>query len=193
MASFQSLLQVFDVTLQKYNPINYAALKPPLPKKEVEVYMESWGVKDKNLKDLLCWKNGFDFRGRIQNCIFEWGALLSVEKMNHYIKDYDTEPEVTVDGKRIFICITENGSGDALLYSLQKEKYGKIHLFSVALLYIQEPISYYDSLSSMIATEIEAYEKGAYKWNSENGWLDIDTTKFFSIAKALNPQSDYWK
>ncbi len=193
--SFNSLLQKFDYTLQKCNPVNYTRLQPPLPEEEIDKYLNNFGLtNDENLKSLFSWKNGFDFSDGEDSSfqIFYFGAMMSLEHISLYLKN-ETEPEFNVRKEIVFVPLTTNGSGDSMLYNIMNEDYGKIHLYSVPLFFIDNPISYYDSLFAMIETTIKAYEEGIFKYNKADEWLNIDIDQYYILSRKMNKNSEYWK
>lgn len=68
-----------------------------------------------------------------------------------------------------------------------------MNLYSVSLLFIEDPITYYDSIYSLVAITIKAYETEALKFNQRDNWLDVNINKFHAIACKLNTESAYWK
>ena len=92
-----------------------------------------------------------------------------------------------------FIMMPRMGLGDPILIDLSKKSntFGQIFFDSPAL-FITEPISIYDSLSSMIETIVECYRKGVYTL-SEEGILNYDKDGLVEISSRINKNSDYWK
>lgn len=188
MNSFKSLLAKFDSTLQKYNPVNYKKLQDPLTEKEIDQYLKRLGVDDQNFKLLYSWKNGVDNEDGVQeeDQIFNFGSLVSLQ---YLFKN----PELNQWEKK-FISIVSDGSGQAILFNNEKgQDYGKLYMYSVPLLFIRKPISFYDSIESMIETTIQAYEQKVFVYDKQEDFLDINFEKFFEIATEMNPNSEYWK
>jgi hypothetical protein len=50
----------------------------------------------------------------------------------------------------------------------------------------------YDSLNSMLETLITCYKKNVF-YISENGLLEMNFEKTWSISKKFNPNSKYWQ
>ena len=190
MNSFKLLLEKFDVTLRKYNLDNYKKLQPPLPENEIDNYLNELGVKDENFKLLFCWKNGFDFRteGKTRTQMFNFGTLLTLQYILEYKND---DPDFW---EKTYIPLISTNDGDCLLFNNKKGKdYGKIHLYSPALLFIDNPISCYDSIYTMIETTIKAYEKKILVYDPDDNWLEENVKEFHILAKKYNQLSDYWK
>jgi hypothetical protein len=184
------ILDQFDSILKTYNINAFNLLQPPLAKEKIYEYLKILRVNDENFEALFNWKNGFSQPDR-QNTryeIFDFGSPLSIESI---IKVYQSDSTPWV---KSFLPLVEPGTGDAMLFNNSKGKdYGKIHLYSVSLFFINEPISYYDSIYAMIVTTIEAYVKKILFYDDSLGRLNIDTESFHRIASTLNKKSDYWK
>ncbi|MDE3145179.1 MAG: hypothetical protein KGL19_13560 [Bacteroidota bacterium] len=186
MNSFKLLLQELDTTLRTYNIVEYHKLQPPLPDKEIEKKLNDLGIIDENVKALFQWKNGEKEDSYCQ--IMECGGLLSLQEIKEDKKSYLSDCYAPT-----FIPIVSEGEQKILFNNKQGSHYGKLYFYSVPCLYINHPISYYDSLESMLRTTIEAYKNKAYKYDVKNNWLDIDRDLFDLIAKKINIKSAYWK
>jgi hypothetical protein len=188
MNSLKTLLNKLDSTLQKYNSVNYKKLQAPLPEKEIDQYLKRLGVDDQNFKLLYSWKNGVDNEDGVQeeDQIFNFGSLVSLQ---YLFKN----PELNQWEKK-FISIVSDGSGQAILFNNEKDQdYGRLHMYSVPLLFIRKPISFYDSIESMVETTIQAYKQNAFVYDEKEEFLNIDFDRFNKIATDMNPNSDYWK
>ncbi|OIQ97454.1 hypothetical protein GALL_204640 [mine drainage metagenome] len=186
MKTFKSLLQELDTTLRNYNIVEYNKLQPPLPDKEIDKSLKDLGIIDENVKALFQWKNGEKEDSYCQ--MMECGGLLSLQEIKE-----DKESYLSDCYASSFIPIISEGEQKILFNNKSGSHYGKLYLYSVPCLYIDYPISYYDSLETMVTTIIEAYKKNAYAYNLESNWLDIDHEKFREIAKKNNKKSTYWK
>src|SRR6266498_4574581 len=189
MKSFNLLLKEFDLILTKYNTINYRKLKDSLPNDEVLSYLNKLKVIDSNFKSLYNWKNGNDVNDiAVMRCqIFNFGSMISLNSISFFMNTSE------LYWGPFFIPLVANGDGDYLLYNNENESdHGKLHLFSPSLLFIEEPITYYDSISSLLETTIEAYKQSALIYDSKEDWLDIDIDKYYEIAKQINIKSKYW-
>ena len=188
MNSFKLLLEKLDATLRRYNFDNYKKLQPPLPESEINSYLKSLGIKDENFKLLFSWKNGFDFRteGKTRTQMFDRGALLTLE----YILECKNDDKE--DWEKTYIPLISTNDGDCLLFNNKKGKdYGKLHLYSVSALFIDNPASFYDSIYTMMA--IKAYERKILVYSSNDNWLYEDFEEFHRLAKKYNKLSDFWK
>lgn len=190
MKPLETLLEKFDEVLKLYNPTNYKKLQPPLSEDKIVYYLTELGISDKNLWSLFKWKNGFNCqRGENRhNQIFNFGGLLSL----NYI--FESEKLDMGTWEKGFIPLISSGDGDYIIFNNEKGKnYGKLHLYSVSLLSIDDPVICYDSLHALIETTTEAYEKRALTYDPTHDWLDRDGRAFREIALKYNRSSDFWK
>jgi hypothetical protein len=190
MNAFKILLEKFDAILREYNPVNYEKLQEPLSRAEIERYLNCAKIEDEDFRLLLTWKNGFDFSHAtcLDSRIFKSGALLSLEDITGMTK---ASKEIWASS---FIPLITDGSGDFILFNNNKDAgYGKLHLYSVGLLFIEDPISCYDSIYSMVETTIAAYEQGIILYNEADDWLETDIGAYWDMAKKYNKSSEYWK
>lgn len=184
MESFKELINKFDFTLRKYNPVNYKKLQVSLTNREIDLYLNKLQIENGYFKNLFEWKNGFDLKKSLHSPleIFDFGALLPLETILNF--------EVNNSWNLKLVPLISSGDGDYILYNKEN---GQLHLFSAALLLIDEPISYYDSIYTMIKSTIKAYEIKVFNFNKKNNWLDVNFGEFHKIASELNPKSQYWK
>jgi hypothetical protein len=188
MEPFEILLREFDAVLRKYNPSNYAKLQDPLPDEQIEEFMKANGITEEAFRMLYQWKNGINYLKSPRCFITDEGAFISIESIARFIK----QPAEDSSWKSSFIPLMMDNDGAALLFNNEKgEDYGRIHLFSVAALHIDEPISIYDSIETMVQTYVDAYKQGDFVYSAEYGDLDIED-EYYKIGGALNKQSKYW-
>lgn len=188
MNRFEILLEEFDETLKKYNNTNYERLQPPLPNKKIESLLKQIGIVDKDVYTLYNWKNGVASEHLFAN-IFCFGcSLLSLEnvlkyKTNNYLKNSN------MDG---LVILFDNQEECFLFNQNRGEDYGKLHLYSVPLLSIETPYSYFDSLASMLETTIDQYKNGGLVYDQGRGSLDENIEVNIEIYKKLNPLSAFY-
>ncbi|MFL9483976.1 hypothetical protein ACI6Q2_14450 [Chitinophagaceae bacterium LWZ2-11] len=181
MEDFKHLLNELDEVLQKYNPDEYGKLQAPLPDDIINSKLQKAGINDDNVKAWFQWKNGEQEDTYAQ--IMECSGVLSLDDVEKYSNGNRFNPllkPLFSEGDFMFLFNTNLGP-----------HYGKLYFYSVACLYIDYPISYYDSMEDMVKTIIEAYRVGAYKY--ENDWLDVEESQFNNIAKSYNKNSVYWR
>ena len=184
MNKFKTLLNAFDTVLQKHNPVAYRGLLPPLTDEEIDVYLANFSIEDEDLRLLYQWKAGT--RMPMDGQMTDYGGLLTFDFLNKLLsRKFYYDP-------LLLPLISENGEEMLLFNSKPGQHYGKIYLYSVPQLYIEHPVSYFDSLQSMIQTITAAYEQGAYIFDSRENWLDTDYDKFHKIAITLNKSSVFW-
>lgn len=186
MSIIQQLLK-FDQELRFNNNIEYQKLQPPLSKIEIKGYLQRVALDNTDLFDIYLWKNGAKIQDDCR--IMKHGAFVPIESLvtNELHKDnpyYDQDLITIIDDAEEKLLFNSKSN------SLQ---FGKIYLFSVPLLYIDFPISIYDSLYAMMETNTLAYEKGIYKYDSEKKYLHCDYKQYAKIAKQINNGSMYWK
>jgi hypothetical protein len=188
MNNLKNLLVEFDAVLKEKNLVNYNKLLAPLPKEKVESVCDKLNIIDEDFKLLYGWKNGVDtFDNQINQCsVVDWGTFLSIEN----ILEFSEQEETRWDKQ--YIPIVSNYDGDFLVLNNETgDDFGKIHLYSVALLQIT-PTSYFDSIYQMINTNLQAYKEQYIKYDEREDWLQIDIDKFALIAKSINKKSEYW-
>ena len=177
--------------LLEYNKVNYKKLLKNVSSKEVDYYLNLLQVENPEFKLLVEHIGGNSINEIIENeCqIFQFGSILSLEEMVEHTNMI--EPLWI----KTFIPMVANGDGEYLLFNndIGEKNFGKLHLYSPSLLFVNDPISYYDSIFCMILTTIQAYKKGFLKYDVDEDWLDHDMDGLFQIAKNINKDSDYWK
>lgn len=184
MTETKLLLAELDTVLRKYNMVEYLKLQPPLPDEEIDKYFEELGINDEELKALYQWKNGEQADSYCELMIK--GGLQSLQEIKNYLSFdnlYDTD---------LLEIISDNGEEALLFNKRQGPHYGKLYFYSISSLYIEHPISYFDSINAMLRTTIEAYKEEAYQYDDKARWLNIDRSKFATIAKKFNTNSRYW-
>jgi len=184
MTETKLLLAELDTVLRKYNIVEYTKLQPPLPDEEIDKYFEEFGIEDEDLKALYQWKDGE--QADSYSKLMKNGGIQSLQEVKKYLsfdKLYDTD---------LLEIISDNGEEALLFNKREGPHYGKLYFYSVPCLYIEHPISYFDSINAMLRTTIEAYKEGAYQYDDKARWLNIDRSKFATIAKKININSRYW-
>jgi hypothetical protein len=193
MSELQELIIQFDSTLKKYNFINYKKLYDPLSSELLSIELNKLNIDDLNFKIMYQWKNGYDPDSNFgESCdIFDFGTLLSLEAINSCTANNNS---ITRLWDNYFIPLITDTTGQYILFNNRKQNrdYGKLFLYSVSILGIN-PISYFDSIFTMINTTIKAYEANILSYDPDENWLNMNVDDFKIIAKKHNPRSDYWK
>ena len=191
MGNFKSLLAEFEGVLKKYNPENFSRLEGPLPEPEINGYLKTIGINDDDFNTLYQWTNGFDIRSGDFCEVTCWGTFLSLE----YIVFSVTElgPLHRQGWPPHFIPFMADYDEQFLLFNNESgPDYGKIHLFSVSEFSIQDPFSIFDSLLTMVQSDIEAYKRGIYTYLPGDDMMECDYKKYREMARPLNKGSIYW-
>ncbi|MDP4256544.1 MAG: hypothetical protein Q8938_21285, partial [Bacteroidota bacterium] len=117
--------------------------------------------------------------------LFVFGVLFSMEGVAEYAEFDPGSP---------FIPLIGDVTGDMLLFNNSRDgDRGKLHIYSVSLLSIDEPYTYFDSINTMAETTIRAYKEGALSIDRRDGRLAVDTDRHRKIAAKMNPGSAFWK
>lgn len=199
MNTFKKLLIEFDEVLRHYNLPNYSKLKPPLPINDIDAYFAELNIRNEELHMLYEWKNGVSLsKGSCE--ILKFGCFISLESIVNNTNFFTNETVPAIEEysetkfwKSAFIPLTENYD-DAILFFNNNPGIdnGKIFLFSPSLMFV-DPISYYDSVYSMIETTNECYKQGIFIYDPINDFLDVNIDRYFELATSININSDYWK
>ena len=186
----KSLIDKYDSVLRQFNMPNYKLLYPPLSEIEIINILNKLKITETGFLDLYSWKNGFDIdndvhiRCQINLC----GAFQALESV---FETWKVSVEDSIWNES-FIPILTEGDGEYILFNNEPgNNNGKFYFYSASLLFI-EPISYYDSITTLFETEIEAYQSGAIQYDPNDNWLNIDLKKYKAIGAKHNPGSNYW-
>lgn len=178
----------FEEQLRKFNPIEYNKLQDPISDVDIEKYLQEIIFDHPEILALYHWKNGAKPNDDCRIMIF--GAFLPLEnlvqkhKLDRDNSPYDKDLIVIVDDIEEKLLINSKNSSS---------HFGKIYLYSVPSLYIDFPISIYDSLDTMIETNIVAYKKKIFIYNYQNATFNYDFSQYSKIAKELNRESMFWR
>jgi hypothetical protein len=164
------------------------ALEAPLPKSTRDSLFTELGFYDQDLYDLYSWKNGCDF-GNLTNTIFTFSTtLLKLETVVEYKNRF---PGNYLNFETLSVIFANEEDG-FLFNSEEGEDYGKIHLYSVPMLSIDEPSPYFDSLESMLQTTIVMYKEKALYYDSKSIFLEENVKLEIEIYKRYNPKCRYY-
>lgn len=184
--SLNKKLEELDSVIQSYNSLQYQKLQDPLNENDIEQYLNEVNISDKNVKALYQWKNGAKVNSQCE--IIKYGVFCSLELL---VEGYKNNLDNTYD--RSFITIVDDSDVRLLFNNKQgSSHYGKIYLYSIPSLYIDYPISYFDSVESMIETSVQAYKEGVCFYDQKKNTLRFDESIFFILAKSINKGSAYW-
>lgn len=163
MSNILTLTQRLDALLREYNPVNYHKLQPPLPDDEIKSYLQKIGIDDENIFTFYKWKNGVSPDEETRAMLFDFKLYsLSLENVLKYKKLYAD------DFDEDHIMLFASPFDTMFLFNMNcGEDYGKLHIHSVPLLSIEDPYSYYDTVETMLATNIRIYESGGFFYDVE--------------------------
>ena len=151
----------------------------------ISLFRESSIEPTDELIELYQWRNGLGFKDiPVGRLIFGIeGVFYPLQESLKIFNEF---------GEADWIKYFPVFSDDAFLIQLNKEAkdYGRICIHSPALI-INEPQSYFDSLSTMIETCIICFRNGFFSYDT-NGFFEQDYDKSLEVARNLNPNSDYW-
>lgn len=187
------LLDEFDSTLRVFNPVNYNRLYKSISESAIEDSLIDLKITDPDFKQIFEWKNGFDLdkEAGVYCQIFESGGMMSLESILRKVKIHNTKQHIW-DSK--FIPIVTDSTGQYILFNNRAgNDFGKLYFYSASILSAITPVACYDNLSALIKTSIIAYQKGILKYDEGDDWLDVDYHKYYSLAKSINPESEFWK
>lgn len=180
------MLFEFDRELQENNHLEYQKLQPPLSEIEIRRHLRTVALDDTDLLDLYMWKNGA--RSEHSCRIIKEGVFLPLEEFVNNVQDdendYDPALFTLVDDVEEKFLI--NAKRDSV-------HFGKIYLYSIPALYIDFPISIYDSGAALIETNTLAYKKGICKYDLSTRSMTCNNKRFKELAREINKQSMYWK
>ncbi len=182
------LLQELDIVLRKVNNRNYLKLQAPLSESELDIMFGRLNIQDPDLRKFYQWKNGFNVRSGlgVLDQIFDFGVPMPLDVLMNSID------QGFRDNKNL-IGIVGDCSGDFLLYNRQiGDDFGKIHIESTSLLFIDNNPVIYDSVLKLVETTLAAYKEGALYFLDNKPFLEQDLDKYGKIARVINKHSDFW-
>jgi hypothetical protein len=184
----KNLLAGLEHILYYKNPKALEALEASLPKNKIDSLFDELGFFDEDLYNLYSWKNGCAF-GNLANPVFIFSTtILKLEEVVKYKKRFPDD-ELNFEDLLLIFANEEEG----LLFNCCKgNDYGKIHLYSVPLLSIDNPVPYYDSLQSMLQTTITMYKENVLEPDVKTPFLNVDIEKSIEIYDRYNPNSRYY-
>jgi hypothetical protein len=186
------LLERFDATLIFFNPVNYNRLYDPLPSDRIKFLLNQFNCENEDIRTLFSWSGGFDpeLNPNTRCMIFDFRSFLcSLDSMVYLLEDNKTDPR----WEGPYLPLLRDDTGQFLIFNNGSGKnHGKIHLYSSSLGFIDDPISYFDSIPAMIETTLLSYEQEAFVCGDTEDQLKIHRHKYAKIAKAINRKSAYW-
>ena len=178
MKDLPILLKELDAVLKQYNPINYSKLLPPLPKKEMDAFLEKLGIDDDDIRDIFECKNGVDVSDGldVSEDFLDFGVLYPLQAI---LRSVNLHPDEYSQA----LPLISNAAGDRLLFNNKLgSEYGQFFLESTSNLSLDdEMFSLYDSAYSMIESNIRFYIEKAFVFDMTEQRLIKDIDKYSRI------------
>lgn len=185
---FKKLLLELEHTLYSKNLKGLEALESPQPKVNRDNLFRELGFFNQDLYDLYSWKNGCSF-GNLSNPIFTFSTTLL--KLEEVVKFKNRYPDDELNFENLLLIFANEEEG--LLFNTEEgQNYGRLHLYSVPMLSINEPVCYYDSLLSMLQTTIAMYKDNAFWYDYNSSFLNTNVDQSIEIYKMYNPKCKYY-
>lgn len=184
----KELLRELESLLVTKNELGFNALKVPLPEKQRKSLIDSLDFFDQALYDLYSWRDGCS-SGNLSKPIFDFDTTLFA--LQDVVKYKSECPFGPFSSKKLLLIFASEEDG--LLFNHQEGfEYGKIHLYSVPMLSIENPKPYYDSLLTMLQTTIAFYENDIFTYNVKTNFIEKDMDKGIDIYNRYNPLCRYY-
>jgi len=192
MKQLKELLTDFENALVKAKCPILQKLKAGYDAMFVNELLNRLHIQNDALATFYGWRNGImnmadGLIGEME--LFPNGIILSLEESENIYTLY-TQDQVW---EKIFFPIFTNGGGDYFLYDVDDKSptYEMIFLYAPSLLLDEKPQTIYDSLESLIETQIQCLNNDAYNFDSK-GIDNIDYDLLYDISAKCNPKSKYW-
>jgi hypothetical protein len=186
------LLELSDCLIN-YSKAIYDKLQTGLSAKEVSQRLESENMFSLSISELFMWKNGI--RNAAQEPVGKYdictqGRLISLDEAIEHFYIY------TKNGlwRKDLFPIISNYGGDFVLVDVNETSptFNTLLLYSPSL-QLNTPQTIYDSLGSFVQTIIECFESGIYRYNEEEGFLEVDYDAEARVSLKKNPNSEWWQ
>ncbi len=176
------LLAYLEQILLEKHPLWAKGATPGLNESEIRKYLQGDGIPVwEEIVHFFMWHDGVDLTQPTLD-ITQFGSFICMEdalRVYHYYiqEEYSW-------AKQMFPLSWD----DSLLFGLGD---GIIYLVAPSLLVI-EPQSIYDSMETMLITQITLFEQGVIRY-SKKGDDKVDFKKRSEISKHINPNSKFWQ
>jgi len=194
MPNNKALLTTLEQTLTKVYPSVVQKLNGGMTTGEIDKYASLAQLTfTDEIYDLFTWKNGIRQTAGgspAQLLIFPNGIPYS---LNEAVDDYDLQAVTKHLFQPNYFPLFSSGTDDILLIDLDADSdtYKMISLYSPPLLDGGDPMTIYDSFSSMLETVIACYDQKAF-WVAEDR-LAVDGSAYHAIASNFNRNSEFWQ
>lgn len=185
-------LEKFGDCLSEFCPAVYDKLQAGLSENEIASKLGSVHVNNKAIVELFQWRNGIgetseELVGKYNVC--SQGKLMPLDEAIAHYKTFTGEG---LWGNDLFPVITNYG-GDYLLFDFGKSNptHEALLLYSPSLL-LTTPETAYNNLDYFIETVIECFEKGIYKFDVTDAYLEVDYDAEAKLSAEKNPRATMW-
>lgn len=186
------LFKSFRSCLFEHCPVLEKMMQEPPNKEFLQQVLDRMGIKDSSFKALYELTNGIHNDGQFPTSAYDFcdfGVIPTIE----YIVDLYSDKTMVEKWSKTRVPVITSFGGDFLLLETGAKNAGKLYLYCPTFGYVDFLPTYYDSIDSMLRTIISCFELGAYKYDSNEMFLETDTALKFEICRKYNPESEYWK
>ncbi|MBV7531760.1 hypothetical protein [Chitinophaga sp. sic0106] len=191
-----NIYEKLDETLKHKARFTYIKLQDPKQESDIIQTFVSAGVEDKFALSLLVemysWKDGIEYQSNEHTNLYNYsgrGVLLPLRFIKSLYdsggKDYWEHGVVPIIG---------NYKGEYLFLdtNIESDTYTMILLYSKSAMSLSPMLTYYDSIESMLETNIKCFEEKIFNYVDGVG-LIVDVERMFEISKEINPKSEFWE
>lgn len=192
----KKLLDELSEILQIKHPFIESSLQAGIFKEDISFMLQNTAVQlPEEVYDLYSWHNGLK-TDILENeplgvlWVFWMGAFTPFE---FALEDYREFVAAGYWNEHYFPLFC-SGGGDYYLIDCNSlsSTYRRILLYSPSNVDLDGIITVYDSLPQLLQSVIECYKAGAYTVDEKN-YLQMNYEIEQKIAKANNPNSEYWR
>ncbi|WP_448633976.1 hypothetical protein [Pedobacter panaciterrae] len=198
MTDTAALFQILELILKQVHSSLVKKFNHGLSIHEINEMMATQQLTfPQEVYDLFTWKNGFkpsEAHPIIPLHLFPNGIPFTLDEALHC---YDllsiTKQCFKPNYFPLFAGCSPASNDHILLIDLDQnsDSYRMISLYSPSMFGAADPMTIYDSLSSLLETTISSYDRRAF-WIADEA-LVIDSRMFHTIMSDLNPNSEYWQ
>jgi len=156
-----------------------------LARDEIVALFERYGLSpSEELIDIYEWKNGVQYEN-VPTGKLRFGVQGVFYPLKESLEIYELSKEEFPMYFPLF-------SDDTYLVNLDRnsEGFGIVYIYCPPL-QILTPKSCFDSITSMIDTQIACFAEGIYSYDDED-FFSEDIDRAFEISKKMNPLCEYW-
>lgn len=194
MVNNKELLLALEQTLTKYHPVLVNRLNNGISTADINQRISPYNIDfTQDVYDIFSWKNGIQQKGTEspdQLLLFPNGTPLSLDVA---LGNFENSAVKNSLYESNYFPLFTGDKENTLLIDLDENSpsYQMISLYSPSLMGQSEPMTIYDSLTTLLGTVITCYDQKAFWINQDK--LEVDNDTHYTIASNLNVNSDYWK